>query len=354
MSLPEIFIFKIQLLALRLRYAPIIAIEGAKVKEFSAMFVTFEEVQAAAQRLQGVAQRTPVMTSAYLSRRAQNPLYFKCENLQRVGSFKFRGAYNAVSQLREEERRRGVVAFSSGNHAQGVALAAALLRVSAKIVMPSDAPPAKLEATSAYGAEVVLYDRYRQDRAAIAAEIQKNEQRVLIPPFDHPHVIAGQATAALEFHEQVPQLEVLLAPVGGGGLISGCAVALHHLAPRAEIYGVEAEAANDTFLSLQKGERVTIPVPRTIADGMQVTSPGEITFAVMREHLAGVLLVSEEEIKSAVRLVLERMKILIEPTAAVPVAAALKNEKKWKDRHLGIVLSGGNVGWDRLKMCLEG
>lgn len=317
------------------------------------MIVTFAAVQEAAQRLQPVAHRTPVLTSSYLDQLAGNRLYFKCENFQRVGAFKFRGAYNAVAQLSDEEKLRGVVAFSSGNHAQGVALASALLKVPAKIVMPLDAPPAKLAATRGYGADVVLYDRYKQDRAAIAKEIQEREGRVLIPPFDHAHVIAGQGTAALEFYEQAPQLEVLLAPAGGGGLIAGCAIALHHLAPRAEIYGVEAECANDTFLSLQRGERVTIPVPKTIADGMQVTSPGEGTFQIMREHLAGVLLVSEDEIKRAMLLVLERMKILIEPTAAVPVAAALKNEKHWRNRHLGIVLSGGNVGWDMLKQCLE-
>ncbi|MGH7496162.1 MAG: threonine/serine dehydratase [bacterium] len=331
---------------------PIIAIEGAKVKGFSAMDLAFDDIQAASRRLQGVAHRTPVLASSYFNRRTRNTLYFKCENLQRVGAFKFRGAYNAIAQLDEDERRRGVVAFSSGNHAQGVALAAALLHISAKIVMPIDAPPAKLQATTSYGAEVIVYDRYAQDRAAIAAEIQRQERRVLIPPFDHPHVIAGQGTVAWEFYHQAPQLETLLVPVGGGGLVSGCALALHHFSPRAEIYGVEAEAANDTFLSLQRGERVTIPVPPTIADGMQVTSPGELTFPIMREHLAGVLLVSEEEIKNAMLLVLERMKILIEPTAAVPVAAALKNEKKWRDRHLGVVLSGGNVGWDKLKTCL--
>ena len=317
------------------------------------MIITFAAIQAAAQRLASVAHRTPVLTSSYLDQLTGNHLYFKCENLQRVGAFKFRGAYNAVAQLSAEEKQRGVVAFSSGNHAQGVALAAALLNVPAKIVMPLDAPPAKLAATRGYGAEVVLYDRYKEDRAAIARDIQTREGRALIPPYDHQAVIAGQGTAALEFYEQTPQLEILLAPAGGGGLISGCALALHHFSPRAEIFGVEAESANDTYLSLQRGERVTIPVPKTIADGMQVTSPGEVTFEIMREHLAGVLLVSEEEIKRAMLLVLERMKILIEPTAAVPVAAALKNEKGWRDRHIGIIVSGGNVGWDTLKACLE-
>ncbi len=317
------------------------------------MTVTFAAIHEAAQRLQAVAHRTPMLTSSHLNHLTANHLYFKCENFQRVGAFKFRGAYNAVAQLSVEEKKRGVVAFSSGNHAQGVALAAALLNVPAKIVMPIDAPPAKLAATRSYGAEVVLYDRYQQDRAAIAKEIQAREGRVLIPPFDHPHVIAGQGTAALEFYEQAPQLEVLLAPVGGGGLISGCAIALHHLSPNAEVFGAEAESANDTFLSLQHNERVTIPVPKTIADGMQVTSPGEMTFQIMRERLAGVLLVTEEEIKRAMLLVLERMKILIEPTAAAPVAAALKNERGWRGRHIGIIVSGGNVGWDTLKSCLE-
>lgn len=317
------------------------------------MLITFDAIQQAAQRLSAVAHHTPVLTSSYLNQLTGNHLYFKCENLQRVGAFKFRGAYNAVAQISAEEKKRGVVAFSSGNHAQGVALAAALLNVPAKIVMPQDAPPAKLAATRGYGAEVVLYDRYKEDRAAIARDIQSREGRVLIPPYDHQHVIAGQGTAALEFYTQTPQLEVLLTPVGGGGLISGCAIALHHCSPRAEVFGVEAEAANDTFLSLQRNERVTIPVPQTIADGMQVTSPGEITFQIMREHLAGVLLVSEDEIKRAMLLVLERMKILIEPTAAVPVAAALKNEKGWRNRQVGIIVSGGNVSWETLKTCLE-
>lgn len=316
------------------------------------MPITFANIEEAARRLSTVAHRTPVLTSSYLDQLTGNRLYFKCENFQRVGAFKFRGAYNAVAQLSSEEKRSGVVAFSSGNHAQGVALAAALSNVPAKIVMPLDAPPAKLAATRGYGAEVVLYDRYKEDRAALAREIQTREGRVLIPPYDDHAVIAGQGTAALEFYEQAPQLEILLTPVGGGGLISGCALALHHCSPHAQVFGVEAESANDTFLSLQSNTRVTIPVPQTIADGMQVTSPGEITFPIMREHLAGVLLVAEEEIKHAMRLVLERMKILIEPTAAVPVAAALKNTHGWRNRHIGIVISGGNVGWDTLKACL--
>jgi threonine dehydratase len=313
---------------------------------------TFDAVQAAAARLHGVAHLTPVLTSSFLDDLTGNKVFFKCENFQRAGAFKFRGAYNALAQLSPEQRRRGVVAFSSGNHAQGVALAAKLLGISAKIVMPNDAPKAKLAATRGYGAEIILYHRYEEDRAAIARAIQEKEQRALIPPFEHPHIIAGQGTISLELLEQVGTLDILLAPIGGGGLISGNCISAHQLAPAAEIYGVEAEVANDTYLSLQKGERVSIPVPRTIADGMQVTSPGEMTFAIMREHLAGVLLVSEEEIKHAMRLVLERMKILIEPTGAVPVAAAIKNERGWRGKRIGIIISGGNVDIGKLAELL--
>jgi len=313
---------------------------------------TFEDVKVAAKRLQGVAHRTPVLTSNFLDHLTGNRLFIKCENFQRAGAFKFRGAYNTLAQLTPEQRRYGVVSFSSGNHAQGVALAAKLLGISAKIVMPHDAPAAKLAATRGYGAEVILYNRYEEDRAAIARAIQEKEQRVLIPPFEHPHIIAGQGTCALELYEQVGPLDILLAPIGGGGLIAGNCIAAHQLSPATEIYGVEAEVANDTFLSLKKGERVSIPVPPTIADGMQVTSPGEMTFEIMREHLAGVLLVSEDEIKNAVRMVLERMKILIEPTGAVPVAAALKNELSWRGKRIGIIVSGGNVDMGKLAKIL--
>lgn len=313
---------------------------------------TFADIQAAAKRLQGVAHRTPVLTSNFLDSLTGNHLFIKCENFQRAGAFKFRGAYNALAQLPAAQRRYGVVSFSSGNHAQGVALAAKLLGISAKIVMPQDAPAAKLAATRGYGAEVVVYNRYTEDRVAIAREIQEQEHRVLIPPFEHPDIIAGQGTCVMELQDQVGHLDVLLAPVGGGGLIAGNSIAAHALSPATEVYGVEAEVANDTFLSLQKGERVSIPVPPTIADGMQVTSPGEMTFAIMREHLAGVLLVSEDEIKNAMRVVLERMKILIEPTGAVPVAAALRNERGWRDRRIGIIVSGGNIDMKKLAEIL--
>jgi threonine dehydratase len=313
---------------------------------------TFADIKIAEARLHGVAHRTPVLVSRFLNELTGNQLLLKCENFQCAGAFKFRGAYNALFQLTETQRHHGVVSYSSGNHAQGVALAAKLLGISAKIVMPSDAPAAKLAATRGYGADVILYHRYEEDRAEIARRIQEEEKRALIPPFDHPHIIAGQGTIALELFEQAEALDILLAPVGGGGLIAGNAIAMHHLSPATEIYGVEAEVANDTYLSLQKGERVTIPVPPTIADGMQVTSPGEMTFAIMRQHLAGVLLVSEDEIKKAMRLALERMKILIEPTAAVPVAAALKNELGWRGKRIGIIVSGGNVDMEKLAPLL--
>ncbi len=315
--------------------------------------ITFDHVERAATRIKNVAHQTPVLNSSFLNDRCGNQIFLKCENFQRAGAFKFRGAYNLISQLDVAARKNGVVAFSSGNHAQGVALAAKLIGISAKIVMPTDAPAAKLAATRGYGAEIILYDRYREDRAAIAREIQAKEGRTLVPPFDHPDIIAGQGTAALELCHEIGELDILLAPVGGGGLISGCSIACHHLSPRTQIYGVEAEVANDTFLSLQKGERVSIPVPPTIADGMQVTSPGEITFRIMQRHLAGVLLVSEEEIKAALRLVLERMKILIEPTSAVPVAAALKNELDWKNQKIGIIISGGNVDMEKLASIIS-
>lgn len=315
--------------------------------------VTFADIQAAATRLQNVAHRTPVLTSRFLNERCGNQLFFKCENFQRAGAFKFRGAYNLMAQLNTEARQHGVVAFSSGNHAQGVALSAKLLGIHAKIVMPKDAPASKLSATLGYGAEIVPYDRYREDREAIAREIQAREGRTLVPPFDHPAIIAGQGTAGLELWEDIGACDVLLAPIGGGGLISGCSIALHQVSPRTQIHGVEAEVANDTFLSLQKGERVSIPMPPTIADGMQVTTPGEITFRIMQRHVAGVLLVTEEDIKTALRLVLERMKILIEPTSAATVAAALKNEKGWKGRRVGIIISGGNVDLERLAQILS-
>jgi len=315
---------------------------------------TFNDIQAAAKRLQGVAHRTPVLTSKFFDALTDNHFFLKCENFQRAGAFKFRGAYNALAQLPAQQRRYGVVSFSSGNHAQGVALAAKLLGISAKIVMPEDAPAAKLAATRGYGAEVIVYNRYTEDRAAIARAIQEQEQRVLIPPYEHPDIIAGQGTCAVELYEQAGPLDVLLAPIGGGGLIAGNCLAAHQFSPATAVYGVEAEVANDTFLSLQKGERVSIPVPPTIADGMQVTSPGEMTFAIMREHLAGVLLVSEEEIKNAVRVVLERMKILIEPTGAVPVAAALKNEHGWRGKRIGIIVSGGNIDMKKLAEILGG
>src|SRR5262245_8272403 len=258
--------------------------------------ITLQDIRAAADRLAGVAHKTPVMTSRLADERAAATLFFKCENLQRVGAFKFRGAYNALAQFTPEQRRAGVIAFSSGNHAQAIALASRLLAIPSVIVMPSDAPPGKLAATRAYqegqhGSEVVLYDRYREDREAIGRRIAGERGMTLIPPYDHPHVMAGQGTAALELLQQAGPLDALLVCVGGGGLISGCAVAAQALAPGIAVYGVEPEAGNDVQQSLAKGERVQIDTPKTIADGAQTQSPGRLTFPVIQHLVKGVLTV---------------------------------------------------------------
>jgi threonine dehydratase len=306
--------------------------------------LSFDDVKRAAERLAGRVHRTPVVTCRSFDEAVGAPVFFKCENLQRAGSFKIRGALNKLLTLSDEERGRGVVAFSSGNHAQGVALAARLTGASAVIVMPSDAPSLKVAATRHYGARIVFYDRQREDREAIAKAIAGETGRVLVPPYDDYAIMAGQGTAAIELFDDVPSLDVVLAPVGGGGLLAGCSTAARALAPGVRIFGVEAETANDTWLSFQKGERVRIPPPATIADGIRVLTPGELTFPILRRNLEGILLVSDGEIKEAVRFLLFRGKLLVEPTGAVP-AAALLARKLPLDRasRVGIVLSGGNV-----------
>jgi threonine dehydratase len=304
--------------------------------------VTFEDVRDAAARLAPLAHRTPVMTSDTFDARVGAQVFFKCENLQRGGAFKFRGAFNAISRLDAAARRRGVVAFSSGNHAQAVALVARILAVPATVVMPSDAPAIKVAATRGYGAEVVSYDRLREDRAAIARRLAAERGLTLVPPFDDARIIAGQGTVALELLEQVPDLDALVVPIGGGGLISGCAIAAHRLRPGLRVIGVEPEAANDTWLSLQRGERVRIDPPDTIADGLRPEMPGELTFAIMRARLAGVVLVDDATIAEAVRFLLLRMKILVEPSGAAPAAALLAGRVRGA-RRIGVVLSGGNA-----------
>ena len=316
--------------------------------------VNFNDIQAAAERLYCIAHRTPIATSLTLNASVGAEVYCKCENLQRAGAFKFRGAYNAVSQLSDEQKQRGVVSFSSGNHAQALALVGKLLHTPTVIVMPDDAPAVKLAATRGYGAEVVLYDRVEQKREVIARQLGEERGLALIPPFEHPHIIAGQGTAALELLTDVPDLDVLIAPIGGGGLIGGCSIAAHALKPDMRIFGVEPDTANDTFLSLQKGEIVSTPQSHSIMDGLLPTAPGEMTFSIMREHLEGVVLVTDDEAVEAVRFLLMRMKLLVEPSGAAPVAALLAGKiPHAQGMKIGVVLSGGNVDAQKLAGMLR-
>jgi threonine dehydratase len=308
-----------------------------------AFAVELLDVVQAATRLRGVAHRTPAVTSATLDARTGATVFAKAENLQRMGAFKFRGAYNRIVQLAERERAAGVVAYSSGNHAQGVALAARLLGLRATIVMPADSPAAKQAATRGYGAEVVLYDRWTEDRAAIARGIAEERGAVLVPPFDDPRIIAGQGTAALELIEDVGALDVLLVPLSGGGLLAGSALAATGLAPGIAVYGVEPAAGDDWVRSLAAGERVTIPVPDTIADGLQTTAPGELTFPIVRALCAGVVTVSDDELCAAMRFAFERMKLVVEPSGAAALAALLNGRVEARGKRVGLILSGGNV-----------
>ena len=304
-------------------------------------------VKLAAERLRGVAHRTPVVTSHTLDERIGAQVFLKNEGVQRAGAFKFRGAFNALSALPDDVRRRGVVAWSSGNHAQAVALAARLFKLRAVIVMPTDAPITKLDGTRGYGADIVLYDRYKEDRVAIAMEICKREGLAPIPAYDDFEVMAGQGTAALELFTDIPGLDMFLAPVGGGGLMAGCATVASALRPSINIFGVEPEAGDDTKRSFDTGERVTIPVPQTIADGLQVNAPGELTLAVNRKLVTEILTVSDSSIVRAMRFLFERLKLVVEPSGAVPVAAMMDNPSRFAGKRVGAILSGGNVGVDR-------
>ena len=310
--------------------------------------ITYDDIAAARQRLSGVAHLTPVMTSRTADERTGARLFFKCENFQRMGAFKFRGAYNALSRLTPAQRQAGVLAFSSGNHAQAVALSARLLGMPSVILMPRDAPALKIAATRGYqagqpGSEVVLFDRYTEDREAIAARLAAERGMVVIPPFDHPDVIAGQGTAAAELIEQAGTLDTLLVCVGGGGLISGCAVAAQHLSPGVKVWGVEPEAGNDVQRSLAAGEIVHIDTPQTIADGAQTQHCSPLTFAVMRQLLAGVLTVSDAQLRDTMRFFAERMKIVVEPTGCLATAAALSGALDLRGQRVGVIVSGGNV-----------
>ena len=308
---------------------------------------TFEDVTAAAKRLQGVAHRTPVLESSTANTLTGARLYFKCENLQRMGAFKFRGAYNALSCLPEAQRARGVLAFSSGNHAQAIALSARLLDMPALIVMPEDAPAAKMAATREYGAQVVTYDRFTEDREAISRKLAEERGMVLIPPFDHPDVMAGQGTAALELFQEVPRLDYLFVCLGGGGLLSGSLLAAKALAPHCHVIGVEPEAGNDVQQSLRAGHIVQIPTPHTIADGAQTQAPGQYTFPIIQRDVSEVVTVSDKDLVQALRFFAERMKIVVEPTGALAFAGARSGAVDIHGAHVGIIISGGNVDMAR-------
>ncbi len=303
----------------------------------------FADVRLAASRLAGVAHRTPVLRSATADAITGAQLFFKCENLQRMGAFKFRGAYNAIAALDDIGRRAGVLAFSSGNHAQAIALAARLLGVKATIVMPADAPAAKLAATRGYGGEVVTYDRFTEDREAISNRLAAERGLTLIPPYDHAEVIAGQGTAAMELLEDVGPLDALFVCLGGGGLLSGSLLAASAMAPGCAVFGVEPEAGDDARQSLRAGRIVTIPVPKTIADGAMTTHLGRLTFPIIRDRVRDILTVSDARLVEQMRFFAERMKIVVEPTGCLAAAAAFDAAPSWQGKRVGVIVSGGNV-----------
>jgi len=325
----------------------------------TALAISFDDVAAAAVRLHGVAHRTPVLTSRSADASTGARLFFKCENLQRAGAFKFRGAYNALSKFTPAQRRNGVIAFSSGNHAQATALSARLLGMPAVIVMPKDAPASKIAATRGYGAEIILYDRYAEDREAIGRRIAAERQMTLIPPYDHADVMAGQGTAALELVEQVRELDggaldALLVCVGGGGLISGCATVARHLLPGCRVIGVEPEAGNDVQQSLRRGEIVHIDVPQTLADGAQTQHAGQLTFAVIRAKVDDIVTVSDDELVSAMKFFAGRMKLVVEPTGALAAAAAIERKADIAGQRVGVIISGGNIDLARYAQLIGG
>ena len=309
--------------------------------------LTLDFIQQAAERVRPFVHRTPVITSRMFDEAAGRRVFFKCENFQRAGAFKMRGATNKIQSLSQDERARGVVAFSSGNHAQAVALAARDASVRAVIVMPTDAPRTKLAATKGYGAEVVTYDRQREDREEVARRLSEQEGLTVVPPYDDYHVAAGQGTCALELLEEAPDLDALLTPCGGGGLFAGASTAAKAVSPGVRCFPVESELSDDTRQSFLKGERVHIPPPATVADGMRTQTPGALTFPVLQRNAEDVLTVSEDEIVETLRFLLFRLKILVEPTGAVAAAAALFGRLPRGIERVGVVLSGGNVDPDR-------
>lgn len=313
---------------------------------------SYEDVCAASKRIEGHANKTPVLTSRTVNAELGAEVYFKCENFQRIGAFKFRGAMNTLLKLTQEQKAAGVVAFSSGNHAQAIALSAKLLGVPATIVMPNDAPAAKARATAGYGANIVRYDRYTEDREQIGRALAEEKGLTLVPPYDHPDVIAGQGTAAKELIEEVGELDVLFVPLGGGGLLSGSALAAKTLSPRCEIIGVEPEAGNDGQQSLRSGSIVHIDTPETIADGAQTQHLGQYTFEVIRADVADILTASDAELVDSMRFFAERMKIVVEPTGCLGFAAARAQKAKLAGKRVGIIVSGGNIDISRYSSLL--
>lgn len=307
------------------------------------MEVTYADVAAAHERIQAVAKRTPVLTSGTIDALTGARVHFKCENLQRMGAFKIRGAYNALSQLSPAQKKKGVVAFSSGNHAQAVALSGKLLGIPATIVMPTDAPRVKLAATRGYGAEVVSYDASNEDRQKIAEKLATERGLTVIPPFDHPHILAGQGTAAKELIEDAGPLDLLLVPCGGGGLLSGCALAAKHLSPGCKVIGVEPAAGDDGLRSFRSGKIETIGLPDTIADGARTMALGKITFGVIRTNVDDFLTVTDAELLKWMFFLWERMKIVVEPTGTLAAAALLEGKLDARGKRVGVVLSGGNA-----------
>ncbi|MBE9207330.1 threo-3-hydroxy-L-aspartate ammonia-lyase [Nostoc sp. LEGE 06077] len=314
--------------------------------------VTIDDVKAAQGRLAGIAHQTPVLTSRLVNDRTHSQVFFKCENFQRTGAFKFRGAYNALVQLSEIQKQQGVITFSSGNHAQAIALAGKLLHIPTTIVMPDDAPEVKQQATRSYGAEVILYNRQETDREELTKTLASDRQLTLIPPYDHPHVIAGQGTTALEFIQEVGQLDLLLVCCGGGGLISGCAIATKALLPKCQVIGVEPELADDATRSFHSKTLQTVINPPTIADGVRTPSLGKLTFPLVLNYVDDMVTVSETAIINSMFLLWERLKIVVEPTGALAAAALLSGVVSVKDAKIGVIISGGNVDLAKVKQCV--
>lgn len=312
-----------------------------KIKRISA--VTYNDIAAASQTLEGIVHHTPVLTSRQADEKAAARIFFKCENFQRGGAFKFRGAYNAISRLSEDQKRQGVIAYSAGNHAQAMALAGQLLEVPVTIVMPADAPAQKTSATKGYGAEVIFYDRHTESREEISKQLANKRGLTLVPPFDYPDVIAGQGTATKELIEEVGQLDYLFVPIGGGGLIAGSAIAAAHLSPGCAIIGVEPETGNDASQSLHSGKIVKIPVPKTIADGAQTQCIGELTFPIIREMVQDIVTVNDNQLREQMRFFAERMKIIVEPTGCLGAAAIFNRIIDVSNKRVGVILSGGNM-----------